>query len=53
MAAATAMRPTRAQQRALPVIGYLSSNQDYERGDNRSVAVFRRGRAWSNTAAPS
>ena len=34
----------RAQQRTLPVIGYLSSNpESHESGDNGAVAAFRRG----------
>ena len=33
----------RAQQRTLPVIGYLSSNESDESGDNGAVAAFRRG----------
>jgi putative ABC transport system substrate-binding protein len=34
----------RAQQRTLPVIGYLSNNpESHESGDNDAVAAFRRG----------
>jgi putative ABC transport system substrate-binding protein len=33
----------RAQQRTLPVIGYLSSNESDESGDNRAAAALRRG----------